>query len=70
MVPPRLRLKDLVSPVGADGRPDPKGDFSRPGGSIITREQGKRFIGVKVSVREDRDLASAVAEVREKTEHA
>src|SRR5262249_1744358 len=40
-------------------------EFIRPGGSIIPREQGKRFIAVKFSVR-DRDLASAVAEVREK----
>jgi cobalt-zinc-cadmium resistance protein CzcA len=63
---PRLRLRDLVSPVGEDGRPDPEGNYSRPGGSIITREQGKRFIAVKFSVREDRDLASAVAEVKEK----
>ena len=38
----------------------PGGDFSRPAGSIITREQGKRFIAVKFGVREDRDLASAV----------
>jgi cobalt-zinc-cadmium resistance protein CzcA len=64
---PRLPLKYLVSPVGPDGRPDPVSTaFSRPGGSIITREQGKRFIAVKFSVREDRDLASAVAEVRER----
>ena len=33
---------------------------------MITREQGKRFIAVKFSVREDRDLASAVDEVQEK----
>jgi hypothetical protein len=45
----------------------PAGEFSRPGGSIITREQGKRFIAVKFAVREDRDLASVVDEVREKT---
>jgi cobalt-zinc-cadmium resistance protein CzcA len=67
---PRLRLRDLVSPVGEDGRPDPdpSASFSRPGGSMITREQGKRFIAVKFSVRaDDRDLASAVAEVQEKT---
>jgi cobalt-zinc-cadmium resistance protein CzcA len=66
---PRLRLYDLVSPLGPDGRPDPAGAFSRPGGSMITREQGKRFIAVKFSVREDRDLASAVAEVKERTAH-
>jgi cobalt-zinc-cadmium resistance protein CzcA len=64
---PRLPLRYLVSPVGPDGRPDPDGSvYSRPGGSMITREQGKRFIAVKFSVREDRDLASAVAEVKEK----
>jgi cobalt-zinc-cadmium resistance protein CzcA len=68
---PRLRLRDLVSPVGEDGCPnaDPGASFSRPGGSMITREQGKRFIAVKFSVRDDRDLASAVAEVQEKTRH-
>jgi len=66
---PRLRLKDLVSPVDQYGQRDPSGSFTRPGGSIITREQGKRFIAVKFSVREDRDLASAVDEVREKTAH-
>jgi cobalt-zinc-cadmium resistance protein CzcA len=66
---PRLRLRDLVSPVDEDGLPNPKGSFTRPGGSIIYREQGKRFIAVKFSVREDRDLASAVAEVKEKTQH-
>jgi cobalt-zinc-cadmium resistance protein CzcA len=64
---PRLRLKDLVSPVGENGRPDPNGKFVRPGASIITREQGKRFIGIKFSVRE-RDLASGVEEAQEKTE--
>jgi cobalt-zinc-cadmium resistance protein CzcA len=63
---PRLRLKDVVSPVGENGRTDPNGKFVRPGASIITREQGKRFIGIKFSVR-DRDLASAVAEAQEKT---
>jgi Cu/Ag efflux pump CusA len=43
------------------------GDFSRPAGSIITREEGKRFIAVKFSVHGDRDLASVVHDVREKT---
>jgi cobalt-zinc-cadmium resistance protein CzcA len=64
---PRLPLRYLVSAVGSDGRTDPNSDqFSRPGGSMITREQGKRFIAVKFSVREDRDLASAVDEVRQR----
>jgi Cu/Ag efflux pump CusA len=43
------------------------GDFMRPAGSIITRQEGKRFIAVKFSVHGDRDLASVVGEVREKT---
>jgi Cu/Ag efflux pump CusA len=43
------------------------GDFTRPAASIITRQEGKRFIGVKFAVRGDRDLASVVNEVREKT---
>jgi heavy metal efflux system protein len=64
---PRLRLRDLVSPVDGYGQPNPGGNFTRPGGSTITREQGKRFIAVKYSVREDRDLASAVTEVERKT---
>jgi cobalt-zinc-cadmium resistance protein CzcA len=63
---PRLRLGDLVSPVGEDGRPDPGGSYVRTGASTIFREQGKRLIAVKFSVR-DRDLAGAVAEAREKT---
>ena len=54
------RLKDLVSPVDDNGLPNPTGSFTRPGGSMITREQGKRFIAVKFSVREDLDLATAV----------
>jgi cobalt-zinc-cadmium resistance protein CzcA len=63
---PRLRLRDLVSPIGPDGRPStsPSASFTRPGGSTITREQGKRFIAVKFSVRDDLDLASAVEEVK------
>jgi cobalt-zinc-cadmium resistance protein CzcA len=66
---PRLRLRDLVSPVDPYGLPNPGGDFTRPGGSTITREEGKRFIAVKFSVRTDRDLASAVTEVQQKTSH-
>jgi heavy metal efflux system protein len=66
---PRLRLKDLVSPVDDFGQPNPSGSFTRPGGSIITREQGKRFIAVRFSVREGLDLASAVAEVKKEIAH-
>ena len=49
---PRLRLRDLVSPIGANGEPDPKGHFERAGASTIYREQGNRMIAIKFSVRE------------------
>jgi cobalt-zinc-cadmium resistance protein CzcA len=64
---PRLRLRDLVSPVGEDGAPDPDGEFERAGASDIYREDGKRMIALKFSVR-DRDLGSAVAEARAKAD--
>jgi cobalt-zinc-cadmium resistance protein CzcA len=64
---PRLRLRDLVSPVGKDGRPDPRGSFERAGASTIYREQSQRLIAIKFSVRGGRDLGSAVDEAREKT---
>ncbi len=35
---PRLRLRELVSPVGINGAPDPKGSFERAGASTIYRE--------------------------------
>ncbi len=63
---PRIRLGDLVSPVGADYAPDPNGQFNRPGYSTIYREQGKRLIAIKFSVR-GRDLGSAVDEAKAQT---
>jgi cobalt-zinc-cadmium resistance protein CzcA len=63
---PRVPLRHLVSPVGDDGRPDPDGTYVRTGASTIYRDQGKRLIAVKFSVR-GRDLASAVAEAQRKT---
>lgn len=63
---PRIRLGDLVSPVGSDYAPDPSGQFNRAGASTIYHEQGKRLIAIKFSVR-GRDLASAVAEAKEET---
>jgi cobalt-zinc-cadmium resistance protein CzcA len=65
---PRLRLRDLVSPLGEDGEPDenPTAGFERHGASDIYRENGKRMIAIKFSVR-GRDLGSAVAEARERT---
>jgi cobalt-zinc-cadmium resistance protein CzcA len=63
---PRVALRDLVSPVGPTGAPDPKGSFERAGASTIYRENGKRMIAIKFNVR-GRDLAGAVAEAKEKT---
>jgi cobalt-zinc-cadmium resistance protein CzcA len=65
---PRIRLGDLVSPVGADYSPDPNGRYNRPGYSIVYREQSKRFIAVKFSVR-GRDLGSAVDEAKATSKH-
>jgi heavy metal efflux system protein len=52
--------------VGEDGSPDPDGQFERHGASDIYRENGKRMIAIKFSVR-GRDLGSAVDEARTKT---
>jgi heavy metal efflux system protein len=64
---PRVRLRELVSPVGKDGAPDPKGQFIRAGASTIYRDQGNRVIAIKFEVR-GRDLAGTVAEAQEKTQ--
>jgi cobalt-zinc-cadmium resistance protein CzcA len=64
---PRRRLRDLVTPINAQGERDPKAPFTRSGASTISREQGQRLIAVKFSVR-NRDLASAVAEAQKKTQ--
>jgi len=64
----RLRLRDLVSPVGKDGAPDPGGSYERSAASTIYREQGRRLIAVKFNVR-GRDLAGAVADAKDKTHH-
>jgi cobalt-zinc-cadmium resistance protein CzcA len=63
---PRRRLGDLVTPLNDAGQFDSHGRFIRPGASTIYREQGKRMIAVKFSVR-GRDLAGAVAEAQEKS---
>jgi cobalt-zinc-cadmium resistance protein CzcA len=60
---PRLRLRDLVSPISEDGAADPNGQFDRTGASDIYHEDGKRMIALKFSVR-GRDLGSTVAEAR------
>jgi Cu/Ag efflux pump CusA len=48
---PRIRLRDLVTPLGDDGQPDPRGKFLRAGAAVIYREQGKRLICVRFRVR-------------------
>jgi cobalt-zinc-cadmium resistance protein CzcA len=63
---PRVPLRELLTPLGANDLPDPGGQFVRPGVAIIYREQGKRFIPVKFSVQ-GRDLGSAVSEAQQKT---
>ncbi len=64
---PRRRLRDLVTPLGRDGRLDEHGSFLQRGASDIYREQGERMIVVKFDIR-DRDLAGAVAEAKEATQ--
>jgi heavy metal efflux system protein len=63
---PRVALRELLTPLGANDLPDPKSQFVRPGVAIIYRENGKRFIPIKFSVQ-GRDLGSAVEEAQEKT---
>ena len=63
---PRRRLRDLVTPLSADGEPLEDGSFVRSGASTIYREKASRLIAVKFSVR-GRDLAGAVAEAQKKT---
>lgn len=63
---PRRRLRDLVTPIDDQGRPDTNGSFLKPGASTIYREQGNRLIAVKFGVR-GRDLASAVADAQAQT---
>jgi cobalt-zinc-cadmium resistance protein CzcA len=64
---PRIPLRELVTPVGEDGTPVEGGEFIHHGAADIYRENGKRMIAVKFSVRGDRDLGGAVDEAREKT---
>ncbi len=63
---PQRPLRDFVTPLDSQGRPDPTGHFIRAGASTIYREQGERLIAVKFSVR-NRDLAGAVDEAQRKS---
>jgi cobalt-zinc-cadmium resistance protein CzcA len=62
---PRRRLRDLVRPPEDAHGGDGESAFTRPGASMIYREQGQRMVAIKFSVR-GRDLAGAVAEAQEK----
>jgi cobalt-zinc-cadmium resistance protein CzcA len=64
---PRLRLRDLVTPLGEEGEPNPTGDFERGGVARVFREQGNRLIAIKFSVGDGRDLGSAVNEAQAMT---
>lgn len=64
-VTPRVRLRDLVSPVGRDGKPDAKGDFMLSGAAAIYRAQGKRVLPVRFGVR-GRPLADIQTEAANK----
>jgi cobalt-zinc-cadmium resistance protein CzcA len=63
---PRLRLRDLVTPVDRYLHLAPHGSFIDPGAATIYRENGHRMIAIKFSVR-GRDLGSAVDEAKTKT---
>jgi Cu/Ag efflux pump CusA len=63
--PAGLRIKDLVIPVGEDGRPDPNGKFTRPGVTTVYREDGKRLVALKFRVQ-----SRAAAEVQQKAQEA
>jgi Cu/Ag efflux pump CusA len=62
---PRLLLRDLVSPLGDDGHPDPKGSFLRQGAAAIYREDGRRFIAVRFRLP-GKDAAQTLATARKK----
>jgi Cu/Ag efflux pump CusA len=62
---PRLRLRDLVTPVGKDGEPDPGKDFVRAGAVAIYRDRGTRVLPVRFRLR-GRRLADVRAEAAPK----
>jgi len=65
---PRVRLRDFLTPLGKDGKPDPKGQFLRPGVGVIYREDGKRMVAVRWGVRDGKRVAVR-AEAKKKTAH-
>jgi cobalt-zinc-cadmium resistance protein CzcA len=64
---PRIRLRDLITPVDKNLDPEPGGSFVDAGAATIYRENGQRMIAIKFSVR-GRDLGSAVDLAKAKTD--
>jgi RNA polymerase sigma factor (sigma-70 family) len=48
---PMVRIKDVVSRVGENGQPDPKGKFTRQGVTTVYREKGKRLVALRFRVQ-------------------
>src|SRR5262249_24088517 len=48
---PRLRIKDVVTPVGENGQPDLVGKFTRPGVVTVYRQNGKRLVALRFRVQ-------------------
>ena len=65
MAPRVGALRDLLTASNGDGGVADHTGFTRPGVSMIYREDGKRMVSVKFSVR-GRDLASTVAQAQAK----
>jgi Cu/Ag efflux pump CusA len=62
---PRLRLRDLVSPLGKDGQPDPEGQFAQAGAAAIYRENGKRLISIRFRV-DSPEATTVLADAKKK----
>jgi Cu/Ag efflux pump CusA len=62
---PRMRLRELVSPLGDDGEPDPKGSFLRRGAAVIYREEGRRLITVRFRLG-GKDMVETLDKARRK----
>jgi Cu/Ag efflux pump CusA len=62
---PVVRIKDVVTPVGEDGQPDPMGKFTRQGVVTVYREDGKRLVALRFRVQ-----GRAAAEVQKDAQMA
>jgi cobalt-zinc-cadmium resistance protein CzcA len=61
---PRVRLRDLVTPIDAKGKPDPEGSFLRSGAATIYRENGKRLSAVLFRVRDHDQIPAVLTAVK------